>query len=177
MEALQRYYPIKYKLTKNCRNTEPIALFNKHISGIESGNAIVDGENVNIISCDAIGFDNELDSLISTLIESGVKQSEIVVLSPVLFENSVISGYEGKYKALITKFSGDFNICNINYATIQSYKGLDSKVVIAVDIHKENLEDKSILLYTLLSRARTLLYILSDGETEKELKYKVLMNL
>lgn len=177
MEALQRYYPIKYKLTKNCRNTEPIALFNKHISGIESGNAIVDGENVNIISCDAIGFDNELDSLISTLIESGVKQSEIVVLSPVLFENSVIAGYEGIYKALITKFSGDFNICNINYATIQAYKGLDSKVVIAVDIHKENLEDKSILLYTLLSRARTLLYILSDGETEKELKYKVLMNL
>ena len=177
MEALQRYYPIKYKLTKNCRNTEPIALFNKHISGIESGNAIVGGENVNIISCDAIGFDNELDGLISTLIKSGVKQSEIVVLSPVLFENSVIAGYEGIYKALITKFSGDFNICNINYATVQAYKGLDSKVVIAVDIHKENLEDKSILLYTLLSRARTLLYILSDGETEKELKYKVLMNL
>jgi superfamily I DNA/RNA helicase len=177
MEALQRYYPIKYRLTKNCRNTEPISLFNKHISGIESGNAIVDGENVNIISCDEIGFDNELDSLISTLIESGVKQSEIVMLSPVLFENSVIAEYEGKYKAIITKFSGDFSICNINYATIQSYKGLDSKVVIAVDIHKENLEDKSILLYTLLSRARTLLYILSDRETEKELKYKVLMNL
>ena len=30
MEAIQRYNPVKYRLTNNCRNTQPIALFNKY---------------------------------------------------------------------------------------------------------------------------------------------------
>ncbi len=176
MEALQRYYPVKFKLTKNCRNTEPIALFNKHVSGIESGNAIIDGENVNILSYNDNHFSEKFDELIDGLFASGVKASDIIVLSPVALQNSILSSYAGKYADWIQKFTCDTDENKIRYATIQAFKGLDSKIIIAVDIERENISEKNVVVYTLLSRARALLYIVTNTVFEQKLQYMVLLS-
>ena len=177
LNLIDKYFPVKYKLTRNCRNTEPIAKFNNYISGINSGKAIVDGEHVELCELNENGFDVELDGNIDRLLSSGISMDEIVILSPYIYEHSIMREYNGKYKNEIENFTGIINKNKIYFSTIQAYKGLDSKVVIVVDISKEKLENESILLYTLLSRARTLLYVISDKETSLEMKYKVLSNI
>lgn len=177
MESLQNYFPVKYKLTKNCRNTEPIALFNKYVSGIASGDAFVDGENVRILSYDEQTFTEVVDDVIGKLFAFAVQPKDIVILSPVSMEKSIMTKYNGGYKNAIVKFTGANRDDAIRYSTIQSFKGLDSKIVIVTDVTKKDMEDKSIMLYTLLSRARALLYILTDEKSEQEFKYKVLSKL
>ncbi len=176
MENLQKYHVVKYKLTKNCRNTESIAMFNKLVSEIDTGNAIVEGERVNIVAYDK-DIDGTIDKVINELFADGVKAHDVLFLSPLNYDNSILGSYKGKYKDIIQKFSCDNDTNKICYTTIQSFKGLDSKIVIALDITKDKLDAKNIMLYTLFSRARSLLYVVTDKNTEIELKNKVFMGI
>ena len=177
LDALKRYNPVIFKLTKNCRNTEPIARFNKYSSGIEPGKAMVDGEQVEIIEYSDGFIDEAFDGLISELLQSGIGMDEITIISPYTLEKSIIDRYQGKYKANITKFMGSRNADRICISTIQSFKGLDSKIVIAVDIEKIVETEKNIVLYTLLSRARAMLYIIAEQEFVNKLRIKVIKSI
>lgn len=177
LDALKRYNPVNFKLTKNCRNTEPIARFNKYSSGIEPGKAMVDGEQVEILEYFDDFIDDVFDGLIHNLLQAGISMDEITIISPYTLEKSVLNRYHGKYKANITKFIGNRDSDKLCVSTIQSFKGLDSKIVIALDLDNTIESEKSIVLYTLLSRARAMLYIISEQAVADKLRVKVIKSI
>ena len=177
LDELQKYNPIKCKLTKNCRNTEPIALYTKYLSGIPTGKAIVSGDTVDMRRFNNGEFANSFETLLDYLRGSNVRLEDISILSPRIFSNSILSEYIGKYSSLIYCFNGKKEVGKIRFASIQSFKGLDSKVVIALDIDELDISDKNIVLYTLLSRARTMLYLFARDEKAKEIDMKVLLGM
>ncbi len=177
LDALKRYNPVNFKLTKNCRNTEPIARFNKYSSGIEPGKAIVDGEQVEIIEYPDDSIDEVFDGLINNLLQSGIGMDEITFISPYTLEKSLLDRYQGKYKTNIIKFIGKRNADKLCVSTIQSFKGLDSKIVIALDLQNIVESEKNIVLYTILSRARAMLYIIAEQAVANKLRMKVIKNI
>ena len=177
LDALRRYNPVNCKLTKNCRNTEPIARFNKHSSGIEPGKAMIDGEQVEIIEYSGGFIDKAFDKLIDNLLQSGISMDEITIISPYTLEKSVLNQYRGKYKSNITKFSGGRSSNKLYVSTIQSFKGLDSKIVIALDLENTIELEKNIVLYTLFSRARAMLYVMAEQSVANKLRIKVINNI
>ncbi len=178
LDALKRYHPVYFKLTKNCRNTEQIARFNKYSSGIEPGKAMIDGEQVEIVEYSEEFFDEAFDGLIGNLLRAGICMDEITIISPCTFEKSVLDRYQGKYRTNIVKFMGERGSNDLCMATVQSFKGLDSKIVIAVDVGENYFQsEKNIMLYTLLSRARAMLYIISKKETAGKLRTKIIQGI
>lgn len=177
LDELRKYNPVIYKLTRNCRNSEPIARFNKHCSGIEPGKAMVDGEQVEIIEYSEDSVGSAFDRLIENLLQSGIGMDEITIISPYTAEKSILNRYQGNYKAKIAKFNGSRSGDKIYASTIHSFKGLDSKIVIAVDLQDHIESEKNIVLYTLLSRARAMLYVFADQTTANAMRIKVIKSV
>lgn len=56
----------------------------------------------------------------------------------------------------------------LNYYTIQSFKGLESKIVFLVDVKGFGDDENRFLNYVAMSRARILLYIFYDVSCEED---------
>ncbi len=175
LEAIKKYNPVSLKLTKNCRNTQQIANFNKCCSRFDSGKTSIRGQEVKILNCIQNEECNNLEAYLDELFSSGVAPSDITIISPYSIENSIISKYEGKYKNNIVKFTGEGVTDDIRFATIQSFKGLDSKIVIALDM-QNYLGDNNMIAYTLFSRARAMLCVILENSFANSLTKKVLQN-
>lgn len=177
LEQLHNYRPATFTLSRNCRNTEPIAMFNKHCSGIDGGKALVSGNEVEFCSYEESDYTKKLDILFDELFKAELKKDDIVILSPFAFEKSKMKEYNGKYLKDIEMFDGGFVKDKIRFATIQSFKGLDSKVVLGVDMEHLIDNNQNILIYTLISRARTLLYMIVPAQTETKIKEKIFLSI
>lgn len=175
LDGIKKFNPMSFKLTKNCRNTQQIADFNKYCSRIDSGKTSICGEDVKVIGCAQNEECSVLESLLDKLLSSGVVFSDIMIISPYTMENSKISNYDGKYKNDIVKFSGERIFGKIAFATIQSFKGLDSKIVIAMDM-QNYLNDNNVIAYTLFSRARAMLCVILEDTFAENLIKKILTN-
>lgn len=114
-----------------------------------------------------VNFDNQEDEYISLteeikeLIKNRVKASEITILSPFKFENSVANRIK-KYKIDLAQCESE----NITYSTIQGFKGLENKIIILTDILTYNKPD---LMYVAMSRARSMLIVF---ETKHATEYR-----
>ena len=93
--------------------------------------------------------------------------SDVMILSTHRFSKSVI--YDEKLFESICKFqvmtSANSHLLlqdSLKYCTIHSFKGLEAKVIILIDIKPPENEDEKALLYTGISRANTLLYLFFD---------------
>lgn len=66
----------------------------------------------------------------------------------------------------VNEIQDEYNpdVCLPNYATIQGYKGLDSKIVILVDLDLITDRNYSKYIYLAATRARTLLYVVGTAE-------------
>lgn len=156
-EILETYSSfIRFKLTINCRNTKPICEEIQTITGFKPPDkkwGRIEGPPVNYITFSSNEEQKEkLEKLLIQLIESGIKQSSITILSSKKRENSVIS--------LLNNINvADFSIPpshHITYSTIQSFKGLENTIIILVDV--DSYESES-LMYVGMSRARSGMYI------------------
>ena len=85
--------------------------------------------------------------------------------------NSAMANYSGKFRDSIESFNPLGTTDKIQFATIQAFKGLDARVVIATDITDM---DNSLLLYTLFTRARTLLYLFVPREVSIKMQEKII---
>lgn len=173
LEQLSKCRPATFSLKNNCRNTIPIANFNRYCTCIDGGKALILGETVQFCSYEGEAMGERLDSLLDKLLEAEIPMGDIVILSPVVFARSSIANYSGKYKKLIEPFEGAFVLDRIHYATIQSFKGLDAKVVIAIDLQGVVENHYNVLLYTLFSRARTMLCLVLPSDVSLELQKRV----
>lgn len=113
-----------------------------------------------------------IDSIINKLVnKEGVSKSKIVVLSDRKKEKSVLKDVDFIGGCRIDDIYDD-NKDTIKYRTIQSFKGLESDVIIFVNhtYKNEPLTDrKRAILYTALTRARFFLYCV-DYEENVEIK-------
>lgn len=174
LNELLRNHPAKCKLTKNCRNTEQIANFTYYCSTIHPGETHVAGDKVFFIPYDESNMDEEFDRLVGRLIEGGVPMADIKIISQVTLANSIISKYNGNYKGAIESFNSSRKADKIQYATIQSFKGLDARIVIATDLTGV---DNKLLSYTLFTRARVLLYIFVPRTVSVLMQEKIVDNI
>lgn len=161
----------KKKLTVNCRNTLNIGKELIKITGYsdKSYRLKVDGEPVDYITYD--GREDQREKLLSTislLRKKGIKSGSILILSPCKREDSVV-GFADSDNNIIGNYGVDPTMYHALFSTIQAYKGLESEVVILVDIenyYKQN------LMYIGISRARSKLYILESKGASKQRKSK-----
>lgn len=160
----QPFKAIPIKLDHNLRNTRPIGEFAAHQGNFPPPNKFrVDGGIAPTIFSDgrteSIG--KQLNTLLTQLIhKEHVLPEQIVILYPY---NKIIDSPEWRIGI------DGFNLTDqcysntpdkIKYGTIQSFKGLESDVVILLGID-DNMKKKNEILYVGCSRAKSLLYIIN----------------
>ena len=158
---------VRERLTLNCRNTRRIAEKTAALTGFEKSPSIPNQET---------GFPVErrywktpsdllqsLESRIDRLTtREKVPVQNIVVLSPYtlqkskLFDVEKISGFPLMNISSAQNSAGE---TDLKFSNIRTFKGLESQVVIIVDIDKIDDKQQS-LLYVAMSRARSLLILM-----------------
>ncbi|MFW5890809.1 MAG: NERD domain-containing protein [bacterium] len=150
----------EYILKENLRNTKEIFDFaSKYIQGFETTSSQIEGLKPEIIK---IGSELEgtkyLIKLLNELInENAINLNQIILLSDRKFENSFIFKYRKKLKFSITDKKE--NQTDLLFKTIQSFKGLESDIVIYLE-HDNSENEKSYMRYVAYTRAKFVLKIL-----------------
>lgn len=171
VEMMRSFSPFMGTLETNYRNSRQIHDANHKITSIENGRFNgIDGDEVAYF-----GYQNneeakkELKNIVKSLVKQKVSFEDIVILSPYKFHHSIIEGnrylFEGitqiqpmqNEKGDITKLAPG----TIRFSTIYSFKGMESHVIILIDINKQD-EEAMRLYYTGISRAKSKLFVLYD---------------
>lgn len=159
----------KLVLSKNCRNTLQIAITSNNIIDINAkwNENIVNGDMPQII----FAKDKDLtilaiQKLIKEYKSKGFKNNEITILTTLTEEKSVLNGQEYIGDDKIVK---EIDNENIFFTLSRKFKGLESNVVIIVDVEKEEFSDheKKRNLYVAASRAKHKLDIIVNASEEE----------
>ncbi len=146
-----------FPLVENCRNTQKIHQLVQNFYKSEHSITALGpvGRNAEIIPYkEDFGLSKSLATTLHRLIkEEEIDPSDIVILTPYSLERSVLPSITrlGNYR-LTTDWNNDYN--EVYYSTIHSFKGLESPVVILVEIDKSDAFLADELLYVGCSRAR-----------------------
>ncbi len=168
MELLQSFSCTKFRLFVNCRNTVQIGTYTSEVSGIAAGDFIREvGEDVRKIACSGeADFRKQVRKILNMLRTENVAMPDVTFLSPKRYVNSRLS----KAAIPVAEIGGgeeeDRELPR--FATIQGFKGLDSKVVILVDVEDIREEQYAQFMYIAATRARTLLYVVTTDEEKQE---------
>lgn len=152
-----------FNLSNNCRNAMKVAVQTSIVSGITVPlHGIAEGgESKVVFYSDQPDFLQKLELEIRNMLSDGLTPREFVILSTRTLENSALSG--------LSRIAG-FDIRDlgqgvepghrvVDFCTMHSFKGLERKAVIAIDVTDISDQASSILLYSGLSRARTYLTV------------------
>ena len=175
----------KGRLRQNCRNTRNIGEETALLSGFASPpyrmgqieGLPVDYRYYHSPETQAAA----LAEILRRLLRDGVKPAEIVVLSKLRLENSGVKGTDG---------GDDFKLVDVadfiparsrtpvvQYATIQAFKGMESKVIVMCDVEEVAEGEPQALLYVGMSRARSLLMVLMHERTKPAVKQLIARKL
>ena len=167
MELLQSYHCTKFRLFVNCRNTVQIGTYSAKESGISLTEFIKEnGEEVQRITySDEADYYKQVYGILKTLKSEKVAMQDVVFLAPKKYQKTQLA----KVGIQVTEVGVNGENTRLpRFATIQGYKGLDSKVVILTDVDDILDKNYSKFIYIAATRARTLLYIVgSKGFWEK----------
>lgn len=147
----------------NCRNTVRIGIYSSEVSGIFLTEFIKEnGEEVQKVSyCDDDYYCRKINDIIKSLKSEKVDLKDVTFLAPKKFKNTKLAKTGIKVMELDR---GESNFSLPKFATIQGYKGLDSKIVILTDVDGVKENNYSKFIYIAATRARTLLYIVGSKE-------------
>ena len=171
ISALKRH-AVLYGLSVNCRNTNQIVWANKAISNISTGGrSKANGDEPKYIKY--LSKDKEFEQVQQTLMElsnEGVHGNEIVLLSRYKLDNP-LNCLHGKSlrRPFKLKSYGDIwerKNDEVQFATIASFKGLESKVVLLIDVDKMEDSTSRLLHYVAVSRAKTNLFFFYNSQIE-----------
>ena len=164
-------------LNFNCRNTRCIAEANAALSGIDKQSLRfkTDTEPGQEVKCVYYKSDEELVASVTEILDGLVTKGEIdgeevVILSPLRLKNSGLWRQRALASYHFEEVGSESDSPpgagsaqpTVKFSTIQAFKGLESPVVILVDIidKMDDWEDKQSLLYVGTSRATSLLRVL-----------------
>ena len=174
LDSLGNYaYYAKKKLSINCRNTKNIGNEIVNVTGYEDTKYLfsISGEPVEYYSWrDLVEEKEALKKVLKTLKTKSISSKDIMILSPRKRSDSVVSALDPA-KYVIGDIDDDPKSYQALFSTAQSFKGLESKVVIVTDI--EDYSDLN-LMYVALSRARSKMYGLESINASKQRKANVI---
>ena len=171
-EYLESFCPTRIPLNKNCRNSLPILQRIQGDLDADVGNSGVgDGPAVReVCVADADSAIQALEKELHDLMDvEGFPRGDIVVLSPLPFAQSWASSLSENLRNSISVLDDtsprNMNRHTIGFAQIGDFKGLESEVVVLVDMpkpgHSETLRSHH---YVGMSRARALLIMICIEE-------------
>lgn len=172
MRKLLIGHPAQYRLSTNCRNTKPIGVATRIISGVGCDDTLkIEGPEVSYVWYRDYRHERiEVSNLVKRLLSQGVLPEEIVILSRYKIENSCLSGgLLGVHYPLRT-LAGDelAEEGSIRYTTVSSFKGLEAEVVLLVDIDNIRDDDALMSAYVGASRARACLGLFIDTRLQPD---------
>jgi len=151
--------PSKFVLTINCRNTKQVGEEISLISGFEKPPFLL--EHLEGIPVEYIFYNDEahqktlLSLQLKKLSSSKLPLNELVIISPRKYEKSSSNSVQG---FLIREIKNNSEISPAQnfygFATIQSFKGMESNFILITDIEDLSSEIAKSLLYVGMSRAR-----------------------
>lgn len=158
----------EWPLTVNCRNTAQVASQVSLLSGVRLTEVLrAEGPDVEYSFVDGIDEQRRLVSnRVRGLVHDGLQPERITLLSPrTLAKSGLAEGLLGSAPDIADISRGSLLEASpdeVRFSTIASFKGLESDVVLLIDI--DDLRSPSALgsLYVGSSRARTLLGIYID---------------
>lgn len=174
-------YAMSWKLHANCRNTKQIANANILMTNIPNqGKPTVSGPQVEYDSYN--GKDDErqkINAIVREIKDSGAIGSDFIILSHYTLANPLNGlGLTGLDKDLGTlKTTGPLwkaKKNDVRFSTISGFKGLESKIVIMIDVDHFSDEETRLLNYVAASRACAMLYVLYDCNAEQERQNMIL---
>ena len=175
LSKLKKCGAASFKLTVNCRNTKQIADANTLMTGVSNiGRPKVSGLKVQYLAYQNKEEEHQLlEDLIISLRNDGIYGSDVIILSKYSLANSknCLSNKPLSKVAGLMKIGGQIwraKKTELRFSTISAFKGLESKVVVLIDVDGFSDNALRMLNYVAVSRASTLLYILYDKSKESE---------
>jgi hypothetical protein len=168
MSTAPVYMPLKY----NCRNTKQIVSETELTTGANIGVTEIKGNGPRVEYCQVSDMDDEVYKLtahLELLLTNGVPLSDIVILSPVNNEYSVVEKLSAKWKKRLY-FIDKINVTEflqekLLVSSVANFKGLERRFVILVDTSMLDGSVNSVsLLYVAMTRAHAGLWIAVDDK-------------
>ena len=162
-------YP-NFRLKHNFRNTKEIEKRVKQLGGpefMEPHQSCPDGQPPSVTQQPGPTKTRRLvGQQLDTLIESeGLEPGQIVILSPHSPENSSLAGADELHGHSIVKEPDNWSTDGdaVLHTTVSAFKGLESDVIIFIDIDPDDERCKVSDRYVAASRARFRLYVFENG--------------
>ena len=157
---------VRAKLTRNCRNTRNIAREMAMLGGFDPPR-LRPGQHegppvIRRFSKTPARMLRALEETLEDLRRDGLDTNDVIVLSPRRLENSALDGVAKLGDAPIVDCSRllDAPPDCVRFSTIHSFKGMESRAVIIIDIDDFESDWMRALLYVGMSRARSLLVLM-----------------
>ncbi len=154
-----------FRLGENCRNTTEIATLAALLSRVRLDRTETAGPAVEVSFCrDPAEMRRKASRHVSRLLSDAIKPEEIVVLSPMTHDRSCLAeGFENVSAPLVDYVPDADRKGKIAYATVGSFKGLESDAVVLVDVDGLGTDWQKSTLYVGTTRARALLAVFLDS--------------
>lgn len=174
-ELKQRDDVLNYNLRYNYRNTSKINKYAKKITKLDPGEIKNNPEGVNPEICQIPYIDDHVDyekytqdvlDKIHSLINTGTRSCEIMIVSLISNEKSILSDrnlVNHDTRPLKFILGRDYDWLNkqdniIVTGNVYDLKGLDSKVVILTDVFSRKDREKALLVGVTRARARLIVF-------------------
>ena len=185
INALSRYceHFVRARLMQNCRNTRRIAEETALLSGFERLPFRLGHEMGLPVEHRYWQTRADLLDKLTTITERLVKEQmpieDVTILSPRRLEHSILAGVEFVSRFSLVDISRGITPGEraLKFSTIHSFKGLESPVIIVVDIDQANLDQHQSLLYVAMSRARSLLILMNADRTRNSLERRIAIGM
>jgi Nuclease-related domain/IstB-like ATP binding protein len=169
LQLLREYGGVTGRLRWNCRNTEPIVIQTRLLTGADLGNPAPGyGPAVDFAwFTDREGAAALLERELLRLAKEGVPPGEITILAPTAFEESSGALLQQRWQQQITVVDPSnvksMPLATITFARIEDFKGLENRYILVTDVvdFDETARDLA-LVYVGMSRARAGLWISMD---------------
>lgn len=107
--------------------------------------------------------ENTLKSILKNLTENElIESNQIIIISDRTHENCILKSKQtiGTFKLAQNPIQCDLSTKTIRFHTVQSFKGLESDVVIYMQHNNNSSKENNMLNYVAYSRARFILYLI-----------------
>lgn len=163
IEKIKKLDISKQKLTKNLRNAEEVNNWiSQQVPAVQLKSTLKSGIPVKHMTWRNQREEKKLiEDEIGRLVSQGVKPSHITILSPHKQDKSCLAGLQ-RVKEWPLAGIGEQVPNAVRFATIRSFKGLESDIVFLIDVKDDDKACTKADIYVGGSRARFLLYVFEE---------------
>jgi hypothetical protein len=159
-----------FRLTRNCRNTEPIALTTTLLAGVDLEETLgAEGPAVEEMEYrDRADGRRKLQTALNRLLGEGFAPRAITVLSRYRIHNSCLNETLPRLRVPVRDGAPEVDDRAIGFSTVAAFKGLENDVIVLVDVDDLASPEGLRSVYVGTSRARTVLVVLRAASTNED---------